>query len=159
MIEQHLLNQVVDIPQDPAVVIFRKMFKQFGDGLVVYVKALSTRVGRDEDLEDELLRHIGGVGERCGVRRLVGIGVVVILIAILMIVIVIIVTITITKTTLLSLLVVSLPPIIELLQLVLRPLVPLLNHLHDMRHGILPGVVVDVRSLDYATLDMRLDHL
>lgn len=68
MIQQHLLNQVIDIPQYPPVLILRQVVKQLSSRLVVHLKTLSPGICRNVHLMDVLLGEIaGGVVGRQGV--------------------------------------------------------------------------------------------
>lgn len=58
VVKQHFLNQVVDITQDPAVLVFRQVFKQLCPRVVVHVETLSPRVGRYINFVDDLCGQV-----------------------------------------------------------------------------------------------------
>ncbi len=68
MIEQHLLNQVVDISEYSAVLVFGEVVEQFGLRIVIHLKTLSAGVGWHVHFVDVLFGEGVGTIHRWGVR-------------------------------------------------------------------------------------------
>ncbi len=133
VIEQHLLNQVVDISEYPAVLVLGQVVEQFGLRIVIHLKTLSAGVCWHVHFVDVLFGETAGI-----VRRLEVWG---------------------GGEGWWAAEVVLDSGLVEFLQFFLSLLIFLLYYFGDDVHGVLPGVVVYVGCLNDRTLDLSLDHL
>lgn len=143
MIRKYLLYQVIDVPENPSVVVLGHISKKVLVGEKLRLKWLATTVGWDVNFVDHLLWQAGVC--RAGIEGLVGFQVRGLM-----------------EGSLRVLLCVqwgTLGLLLQSRQLLSRLQVLFLYLLQDYWHGVLSRVVVDVSCLDWWALQLGLDHL